>query len=72
MTAPRSGPFRQAARLADQLSDDETCRGISHQPGIYERLVLRTANGSSVGSTECVELEALKPPTDFCRRVLVG
>jgi hypothetical protein len=33
-------------------------------------LVLRTANGSSVDSAECVEFEARKPPTDFCRSVL--
>ena len=36
------------------------------------RLVLRTANGSSVEFAEIIGLEALKPPTDFCRRVLVA
>ena len=36
-----------------------------------KRLVLRTANGSSVESTKCVGLAAFKPQTDFCRRVLV-
>jgi hypothetical protein len=34
------------------------------------RLVLRPANGSSVKSSEIIGLVALKPPTDFCRRVL--
>ncbi len=33
-------------------------------------LVLRTANGLSVEFIECVILAALKPPTDFRRRVL--
>ena len=33
-------------------------------------LVLRTTNGSSVESAEIIGLEALKPPTDFCRRAL--
>jgi HAD superfamily hydrolase (TIGR01509 family) len=33
-------------------------------------LVRRSATGSSVDSAECGELEVLKPPTDFCRRVL--
>ena len=35
------------------------------------RLVLRTANGSSVHFAEFVGLAAFKPPTDFCRRVRV-
>jgi hypothetical protein len=33
-------------------------------------LVLRTANGSSIESTELIGLKALKPPMDFCCRAL--
>ena len=33
-------------------------------------LVLRTATGSSVDPAEIMGLEALKPLTDFCQRVL--
>ena len=39
-------------------------------PGCPGKLVLRTANGSSVESAEIIAFAALKPPTDFCRRAL--
>ncbi|MDH3599501.1 MAG: adenylate/guanylate cyclase domain-containing protein [Candidatus Tectomicrobia bacterium] len=78
-------PYSVQAQLVDQLtayygakaigydvvfSASDTSAGIENLENIRQWLVLRTANGSPVDSSELAGLAALKPPTDLSRRVL--